>query len=176
MTHQMIDFNKRFGTIGRLALTIRRLTLAIVLGVVCTGLISCSSDDDVTPTDTPTDSPAQPTDAGYQGVKNPIQTAIGTKENEVTWSCIEFGAYPANEVVNGTFQAVDAYAVREGDVIRDATLYAKLAKAVWTDDETVVDGRRYRRINGQGAVSAATDRKRLWRFRQWLGKMRSLSS
>lgn len=164
MTHQMIDFNKRFGTIGRLALTIRRLTLTIALAVVCTALTSCSGDDDVTPTDTPTNSPAQPTEVGYQGVKNPVQTAISTKENEVTWSCIEFGAYPANEVVDGTFDAVDAYAVREGDVIRDATLYAKLTKATWTDDETVVDGRRYRRINGQGAVSATTDRDQHYRW------------
>ena len=138
-------------------------TIAILLVIVCTvstGLTSCSDDDDVTPADTP----REQTEAGYQGVKNPRQTAIGTKENEVTWSCIEFGAYPANEVVSGSFDAVDAYAVGEGDVIRDATLYEKLAKAVWTNDETEIDGRRYRRINGQGAVSAATDREQHYRW------------
>ena len=124
------------------------------------GLASCSNDDDETPPDTPT----EPTEEGYHGVKNPIQTAIGTKENEVTWSCIEFGAYPANEVVSGSFDAVDSYAVREGDVIRDATLYEKLTRAVWTDDETEIDGRRYRRINGKGAVSAATDREQHFRW------------
>ena len=124
------------------------------------GLASCSNDDDETPPDTPT----EPTEEGYHGVKNPLQTAIGTKENEVTWSCIEFGAYPANEVVSGSFDAVDSYAVREGDLIRDATLYEKLAKAVWTDDETEIDGRRYRRINGKGAVSAATDREQHYRW------------
>ena len=84
----------------------------------------------------------QPSEEGYQGVKNPRQTVIGAKENEVTWSCIEFGSYPANEVVSGSFDAVDGYAVREGDVIRDAALYEKLVKAVWTDDETEMDGRR----------------------------------
>ena len=72
---------------------------------------SCSSDDD---SPTLPDTPVEPAEEGYMGVKNPRQTAIGTKDNEVTWSCIEFGAYPANEVVSGQFDAVDGYAVREG--------------------------------------------------------------
>ena len=124
-----------------------KMTFAILVCGISTGLASCSGEEDSTLPDTPTEL----TDEGYQGVKNPIQTAIGTKENEVTWSCIKFGAYPANEVVSSSFDAVDRYAVREGDVIRDATLYEKLAKAVWTDDETEMNGRRYRRINGKGA-------------------------
>ena len=133
--------------------------IVLVCGI-STGLISCSDEDDA-PLE---DMPVQPSEEGYQGVKNPRQTAIGAKENEVTWSCIEFGSYPANEVVSGSFDAVDGYAVREGDVIRDAALYEKLVKAVWTDDETEMDGRRYRRINGKGAVSAATGREQHYRW------------
>lgn len=160
MTDQMIDFNKGFVAqkgYGKNILWIWAAILVIGIGM---GLASCSNEDDVAPTDMP----PEPTEEGYQGVKNPRQTAIGTKENEVTWSCIEFGAYPTNEVVSGSFDAVDGYAVREGDVIRDATLYEKLAKAIWTDDETEMDGRRYRRINGQGAVSAAKDRDQHYRW------------
>ena len=133
--------------------------IVLVCGI-STGLTSCSDEDDA-PLE---DMPVQPSEEGYQGVKNPRQTAIGAKENEVTWSCIEFGSYPANEVVSGSFDAVDGYAVREGDVIRDAALYEKLVKAVWTDDETEMDGRRYRRINGKGAVSAATGREQHYRW------------
>lgn len=107
--------------------------------------------------------PDHPEDS-YRGLQNPRQTAAGGKDNEVTWSCIEVGAYPAAEVVNGSFDAVDAYAVREGDVIRDAALYKKLSEAVWTDGETEIDGHRYRRINGAGAVSASSDRPQHYRW------------
>lgn len=159
MIGQIIDFNKGFVAQKGYERYILFWAVIFVLGISM-GLTSCSSEDDVTPPDPP----SEPTEEGYQGVKNPIQTAIGTKENEVTWSCIEFGAYPSNEVVSGSFDAVDGYAVREGDVIRDATLYEKLAKAVWTNDETEMDGRRYRRINGKGAVSAAADREQHYRW------------
>ena len=116
------------------------------------GLTCCQPSDVVLPEDS------------YRGVRNPRQTVPGGKDNEVTWSCIEFGAYPASEVVNGSFDAVDAYAVREGDVIRDAVLYKKLSEAAWTDGEAEIDGHRYRRINGAGAVSAASDRAQHYRW------------
>ena len=135
-------------------MTMKTWVAAVILACgFSVALVSCGSDD-VTASDTP----LTPSEGGYKGVKNPRQTSMGTRENEVTWSCIEFGAYPANEVDGGTFDAVDSYAVGEGDVIRDAALYEKLSKAVWTDDETELDGRHYRRINGAGAVSAAVER------------------
>ena len=52
------------------------------------------------------------------------------------WECILFGSYPANEVVSSSFNAVDDYALVEGDVIVDATLYSQLEHAEWTDDDT----------------------------------------
>ena len=58
---------------------------------------------------------------------------------EVTrWECILFGSYPANEVVSGTFDAVDDYALVEGDVIVNATLFSQLENAQWTDDGITV--------------------------------------
>ncbi|MBO7601608.1 MAG: hypothetical protein J6S94_01090, partial [Bacteroidaceae bacterium] len=69
------------------------------------------------------------------------------------WECILFGSYPANEVVNGSFNAVDDYALVEGDVIVNATLYNQLKHAKWTDDDTEIDGKRYHRLNAAGAVS-----------------------
>ena len=68
------------------------------------------------------------------------------------WECILFGSYPANEVVSGSFNAVDDYALVEGDVIADATLYSRLENAQWTNDDTEIDGKRYHRLNAAGAV------------------------
>ena len=136
------------------------LTTLLICGFNTT-LISCSDDYD----SLPPDAPVEPSEEGYHGLKNPRQTKSGEADNEVTWSCLEWGTYPTNEVVGTSFDAVDAYAIREGDVIRDATLYEKLKGAVWTDDETMVDGHRYRRINGANAVSAAADREQHYRWK-----------
>ena len=70
---------------------------------------------------------------------------------EVTrWECILFGSYPANEVVSGSFNAVDDYALVDGDVIVDAALYHQLENAQWTDDDTEINGKRYHRLNAAG--------------------------
>ena len=81
------------------------------------------------------------------------------------WECILFGSYPANEVVNGSFSAVDDYALLDGDVITDATLYNQLEQAVWTDDDTEIGGKRYHRLNGAGAVTCSTNRNQHYRWR-----------
>lgn len=75
--------------------------VAILVCSVGTGARSQAGENDMTQPD----APLEPMEEGYLGLKNPRQTAIGTKDNEVTWSCIEFGSYPANEVVNSTFKA-----------------------------------------------------------------------
>ena len=74
-----------------------RLALLIVCGLSL--LTSCSNDD--------TDDEQPP-------------------QKVTRWECILFGSYPANEVVSGSFSAVDDYALLEGDVITDATLYHQL--------------------------------------------------
>ena len=80
------------------------------------------------------------------------------------WECILFGSYPANEVVGGGFSAVDDYALLDGDVITDATLYNQLEQAVWTDDDTEIGGKRYHRLNGAGAVTCSTNRNQHYRW------------
>ena len=80
------------------------------------------------------------------------------------WECILFGSYPANEVVGGSFSAVDDYALLDGDVIKDAMLYNQLEQAVWTDDDTEIGGKRYHRLNGAGAVTCSTNREHHYRW------------
>lgn len=85
--------------------------------------------------------------------------------HETRWSCLYFGAYPTNEIVSGTFNAVDDYALADGDVIVDASLYARLEKTAWDDaDDTTLDGVRYHRVCSYGAVTAATDRAQHYRW------------
>ena len=80
-------------------------------------------------------------------------------------SCIYFGSYPTNEVVNVPLQAVDGYALDEGDVIVDAALYEKLEQAFWNEnDDTEMEGMRYHRLCGSGAVTAAGDRAQHYRW------------
>lgn len=80
------------------------------------------------------------------------------------WECILFGSYPANEVVSSSFNAVDDYALVEGDVIVDATLYSQLEHAEWTDDDTEIGGKRYHRLNGSGAITCSSDREQHYRW------------
>ncbi len=84
------------------------------------------------------------------------------KEHRTRWSCLFYGSYLANEVVGEAFDAVDPYAVEEGDLIIDATLYSKLSAADWDgNDDTVVDGKRYHRLCAADAVTASGDRSDL---------------
>ena len=64
----------------------------------------------------------------------------------VTWDCVTFGSYPTAEITDRPLTAVDEYAIPEGGVVADPALYESLEKAEWTDDETVLDGVRYRRM------------------------------
>ena len=111
------------------------LALLIICGLPL--LTSCSKDD--------TDDEKQP-------------------QKVTRWECILFGSYPANEVVSGSFSAVDDYALVNGDVITDATLYSQLEQAVWTDDDTEIDGKRYHRLNGAGTVSCSSNREQHYRW------------
>jgi hypothetical protein len=85
-------------------------------------------------------------------------------QNVTRWECILFGSYPANEVVSGSFNAVDDYALVDGDVIVDAALYSQLEHAQWTNDDTEIDGRRYHRLNAAGAVSHSDNSPQHYRW------------
>ena len=84
---------------------------------------SCSKDDDSS--ETPP-SEERYTGDTYQDLHSPWVKNPSQKTHVTSWECILFGSYPANEVVSGSFNAVDDYALVEGDVITDALLYHQL--------------------------------------------------
>ncbi|MGX8729279.1 MAG: DUF6273 domain-containing protein, partial [Lachnospiraceae bacterium] len=89
--------------------------------------------------------------AGQGGEKVPSNPLVLADEtlpggSKIVWDCVYFGEYPTAEVVGTTFSSVDDYALEEGDVICDASLYEKLKSAEWKADEAVLDGARYRRL------------------------------
>lgn len=85
-------------------------------------------------------------------------------ESKTTWDCVCFGSYPMSELVDGDFSAVDDYALREGDMIRDPDLYAKLTNAGWNNNECELDGNKYRRVKAPETLIAREQHY------QWDGK------
>ena len=83
---------------------------------------------------------------------------------KTTWDCIYYGSYPTSEVVEKEFSAVDDYAVKEGDVIVDKALYSKLVSSEWTNDETELDGAKYRRIKAADAVTHSDSREQHYKW------------
>ena len=125
-------------------------------------ITSCSKDEDdgsITPS-----SEERYTGDSYQDLHSPWVKDPSQKTHVTRWECILFGSYPANEVVSGSFNAVDDYALADGDVITDATLYNQLEQAEWTDDNTEIGGKRYHRLNGAGTVTCSTNREQHYRW------------
>ncbi len=77
-------------------------------------------------------------------------TSTGKK---TTWSCVYFGSYPSSEVVGSSWDAIDSYALQDGDIIRDDDLYSRLESAEWNGDYLDLDSVRYFRA-GQDTVPA----------------------
>ncbi len=127
-----------------------------------TAFTSCSKDDD--DGSIPPSSEERYTGDSYQDLHSPWVKDPNQKTHVTRWECILFGSYPTNEVVSGSFNAVDDYALADGDVITDATLYSQLVQAEWTDDDTEIGGNRYHRLNGSGAVTCFTNRKQHYRW------------
>ena len=134
------------------------LAWLLILGVVTT---SCNKDEEgeITPP-----SEERYTDDTYNNLHSPWVKDPNQKTHFTRWDCILFGSYPNNEVVNSAFDAVDDYALAEGDVIVDAALYSQLENAQWTDDDTEINGKRYHRLNGSDAVTCSTDRVQHYRW------------
>ena len=80
------------------------------------------------------------------------------------WSCVTFGSYPQTEIVASAFDAVDDYAVQEGDVLEDPGLYEKLARAEWQDNRTEIGGVRYLRVNRGETASGSTESNQHYRW------------
>ena len=85
-------------------------------------------------------------------VEQDEQSPSGLK---TTWSCVYFGSYPSAEVVDGSWEAVDDYALREGDLIRDEVLFARLEAEDWQDNTVNLDGEFYYRV-GLDSVPASS--------------------
>ena len=130
----------------------------LILGAVTT---SCSKDDEGGG-DIPSEQ--RYTGDAYTDLHSPWVKDPSLMTHFTRWDCVLFGSYPANEVVSGSFNAVDDYALAQGDVIADATLFSQLENAQWTDDDTEINGTRYHRLNGSGAVTCSTDREQHYRW------------
>jgi len=119
------------------------LVWLLILGAT---IVSCSKDEDNG--SEPPISEERYTGDSYQDLHSPWVKDPSQKTHVTRWECILFGSYPTNEVVSGSFNAVDDYALVKGDVITDAALYSQLEQAEWTDDDTEIGGKRYHRLNG----------------------------
>ena len=76
---------------------------------------------------------------------------ISPSGQKTTWSCVYFGSYPFAEITDSSWDAVDDYALQDGDLIRDDALYEKLQQAEWEEDKTQLDGVSYVRVNSSAA-------------------------
>ena len=88
-----------------------------------------------------------------------VQDAASPSGLRTTWKCVYFGSYPSVEVVDSEWDAVDEYALQQGDLIRDDGLYARLASADWQDSVLEMDGASYLRVGPDAAPAAQASRE-----------------
>ncbi|MDO4803433.1 MAG: DUF6273 domain-containing protein [Lachnospiraceae bacterium] len=93
-----------------------------------------------------------------------LENANMSTGQETVWSCLYFGAYPSAEIVANGWNAVDEYALQDGDVIVDDELYESLSEADWENNQVSLDGKNYVRISSEDAVTAAKDREQHYRW------------
>ena len=98
---------------------------------------------------------------GPEGIHLPAVEAddLSPSGHRTTWSTVWFGSYPSAEVVDDGWNAVDGYALREGDLIRDDALYERLARADWQNDSVELDGTAYLRVGLNSAPAEAMARE-----------------
>ena len=114
-----------------------RFTLAWMGIMCCLLMVACGDDEPIIEP-----SSERVTGDTYQDLSSPLVRDADKTNHTTLWSCLYFGQYPANEVVAGSFDAVDDYALQEGDVMVNAALFEQLQQAMWEDDETVIDALR----------------------------------
>lgn len=102
----------------------------------------------------------------YNGLNSPFihLSASLDKLHETRWDCINFGSYPQAEILDRNSTAVESYAIKDGDVIIDKELYGILSTAEWNNNETAVNGIKYRRMKGSDAINSATSRVGYYRW------------
>lgn len=105
-------------------------------------------------------------ETGNAGIHLPVvepdpETPTGMK---TTWSCVLFGAYPYAEVVDSAWDAVEDYALQDGDLIRDDVLYARLEAVDWQNDRAELDGYSYLRVGLGSAPAVGGEREQHYRW------------
>lgn len=115
-------------------------SLILCLCIVSTVLASCSPNNNNS-------------DNNNSVLKNPVKSTDSKLpgKSKTVWNCVYFGEYPTSEVADENFSAADKYAVNESDIIIDKELYNKLLKAGWNNDETEIDGKKFRRLKSDTA-------------------------
>lgn len=84
---------------------------------------------------------------------------------QTTWTCLNFGSYPKTEIVNSGFNAVDDYALQDGDYLADESLYSMLERAEWDKyNTTLIDGVRYKRLSSEDTSFASVDSEQHYRW------------
>ena len=124
------------------------LILCLILAAICCGLAEENGE-------------ALPTDLHLPVVEADAGSPTGQK---TTWSCVYFGAYPSAEVADSGWNAVDGYALREGDLIRDDGLYQRLEAAAWENNRTEIDGVSYLRVGLDSAPASGGAREQHYRW------------
>lgn len=74
-------------------------------------------------------------------IKSPSE--IASTGTETKWSRVEFGSYPAREIVTSSWNAIDGYALQEGDVLISDKLHKTLEEGNWNNDSLSLDGVTY---------------------------------
>ena len=80
------------------------------------------------------------------------------------WNCVFFGEYPMSEVVADSFDSVQENAISDGDLIRDEALYREFENALWDHGVTLINGKKYYRINGSDATTATRSGRHHYRW------------
>ena len=104
---------------------------------------------------------------GCEQLGGPIKKSASGKNQDAStsWNCVFFGEYPASEIVGESFDSVPEKVISDGDLIRDEVLYRKLQAAPWCHGITVINGKKYYRINGSDATTATRSGQHHYRWK-----------
>lgn len=78
------------------------------------------------------------------------QSDVAPTKQETKWSRVNFGSYPCKEIVDSKWDGIDDYALLEGDILKDDTLYQTLNTSEWTEDKLTLNGTTYIREQEPG--------------------------
>lgn len=92
------------------------------------------------------------------------ESPISPSGFKTTWSCVWFGNYPSEEVVQSSWAPVNDEALSDGDVIVSDELYGQLSQAEWQDNVTELEGVSYLRVGQNSSPSLDIIREQHYNF------------